>query len=226
MNVRNLTLAAAATLVVIVVGGVLLFAVPRPPPIPSLADDPAGLGDDPGRLAWIDWGDDGRCLVVADATGDTDRRCTAELDGEVVGWDGDEVVLRSYRGADRRTTVRIDVTTGSTRTASEVDDEAAARWDDDAPGGGGARLDLERDDGRLSVRVEGEQVWEVDAPDAYTITDVQRSADGQLVLLQDSARRMLVGPADGSAPPRVWLEREASWQPVVWDRATVTAADG
>lgn len=220
MNVRNLTLAAAAVLVIGVVGGVLLFAVPRPPGTPTLVADPTALGVDPGRLAWVDWDrEEGRCLVVVDAGAVSERRCTAEVDGEVIGWDGDEVVLDTFGSSGRRTTVRVDVTTGATRSSSTADDDPTG-WHDEQLGRDGTVLDVDRDDGRLTVRVDGEVVWEVDAPDAYTIDTAQRSNDGQLVLLQDSAGRVLVARADGRAAPRVWLEEQASWQPLAWDRAT------
>lgn len=208
MTTRNLTLAAAAALVITVVGGVLLFAVPRPPALPELSADVTAFDVDPGRLAWTSWEGNQRCLVVLDGDGDRDRHCAAELDGEVIGWDDGEVVVRGYAGGSSDT-VRVDPDTGRTRSAP-------GRGSSDA--GGRSELAIERDDGQLTVEVEGRTVWQVDAPQEYTVSWAQVDADGQLVLLQDRAGRLLLVPADGSLPPRVWADDLPSWGSVVWDR--------
>jgi hypothetical protein len=210
VTVRNLTLVAAATLVIGVVGGVLLFAVPRAPAIPELSSDVTASGADPGRLAWTSWQGDVPCLIVLDATGSTDRSCAAELDGEVVGWEDGEVVLSAVGSGSG--TVRVDPTSGATRRGPE-DLDATGR---PLPG---SDLAVARDQGVLTVEVEGTVVWEVDAPAEYTVSWAQVDREGRLVLLRDRAGRWLVVPADGSDGPRLWTEEPGAWRSIAWDRA-------
>ncbi|MEX0835839.1 MAG: hypothetical protein WD010_07090 [Nitriliruptor sp.] len=73
-----------------------------------------------------------------------------------------------------------------------------------------------RDGGQLEVRVDGQVLWTTDADERYSIHGTWPSPDGAWVALQDSADRLLLVPADGSAEPVVWTEDVDGYATIVW----------
>ena len=209
-------LAAAAVLVVTVVGLVLVFGVVRPPSLATVADrpDPAPSGG----VAWTSWRSGETCVTVVRPDGRVDHQLYCERDGsELVAWTDEGIALRTWRGdLDATDLLVIDGDTG------EVLDVVA-----DAPHRAAPRPESVRTtyrDGRLTVTRERDRdlvVWEVEAPDAYAISSSALSPDGAWFALVDSADRLLIVPADGSADPRVWATDAPRWQDVVWQGTTL-----
>lgn len=208
MNLRIGSLVVAALLVIGVVGSVMALAIPRPPSLPALS---GGADPPPGRVAWMTWGQGGRCLHVLAPDGELDRDCDLDLDGELQGWRDGQLVVTGYDDGRSRLTI-IDPDTGQRRTrpAEEGDRDRS---------GLGPDLRTHHEDGRLEVRVDGRQVWTVAADPAYDVRRALVSADGGTLLLLDAADRLLVAPADGSSAPRVWATDVPSWSGPVWEAA-------
>jgi len=205
-------LVAAAVLVLVVVAIVLLFGVVRPPALPALSDAPTPAP--PAAVAWSAWERDGSCVTAAWPDGRVDEELHCESDGgEVVAWTQEGIVLTTWRGAGSEEVV-VDPATG------EVVDWRTVEPDGDPPepvGGPSGAVHTERRDGVLVVTDDRHRVlWEVEAADAYEVTSGARSRDGGWYAMVDSAERLLVVPADGSASPRVWAEGVPRWQRVVW----------
>jgi hypothetical protein len=208
---RSVTLlVVAGVLVLVVVGAVLLFGIQRPPTVASLAEDPAPAPS--AAVAYLTQQGSQGCVRVALPDGTTAGPWCDRMGGELVGWDEQGILLRRWDGAE---TVRvIDPETGEVvgrardRAWQEPYDHQAV-W-------------TEHRDGELIVRLEADdtELWRVTAPEPYQITTSARSADGDWIALVDSADRLLVVPADGSAPPREWTRDVASWQWPVWEGTT------
>jgi hypothetical protein len=203
-----LLLLAAAVLVLLVVGAVLLFGVERPPALASLADEP-----DPAPsagVAWLAWSGDGSCLSVARPSGEVEQLWCDRSGGEVVGWpEAGTIEVAVYeRGEEVRT---IDAETG----------EVLERTSGPLRGDGGDRQVVwtEWRDGELTVSLDDDDtvLWRTEAPERYDVRGSARSADGEWVVMVDEAERLLVVPADGSAPPRVWASGVETWEPPVWE---------
>lgn len=202
-------LLTAALLLIVATVLVLVFGIARPPALPSLADvpDPAP----PAAVAWTSFDpDDGPCLHVARPDGTTEvLECS--LDGEVWAWGDDGIAVFTYRARDELEI--IDPATGEVIERREVDREERSRL---SPGGtvssrhGDGSVTVTRDDTR-------EVLWEVDAPEGYRVGQGAVSPDGNWVAMFDSAERLLVIPADGSAEPRVWAEGTTEWNTPVWE---------
>jgi hypothetical protein len=200
-------LIGAAVLVLLVVGAVLVFGVDRPPSLTTLADDPTPAPS--AAVAYLSEHGEGTCVRVAQPDGTLVGPWCDRMGGEVVGWDGDGVLLRRFDGAE---TVRaIDPTTGEVvgrapdRAWREPYDQAVV-W-------------TEYRDGELIVRSEADdtELWRVEASDRYELRSSARSADGDWVAMVDSADRLLVVPADGTDAPRVWASDVADWQWPIWE---------
>lgn len=202
-------LIAAAVLVVAVVVAVLLFAVARPPELASLTDvpDPAPAGP----VAWSGWGEDDWCLSVARTDGRVDELTCAREGGEVQGWDDDGILIWSYGPRDEL--VVIDPDTGEELDRRDVDPEDLGRPLQDE------WVSSRYRDGVLTVTRRGADVpvWEVEAPEGYSVEEGMVSPDGAWVAMFDSEERLLLAPADGSAEPRVWAEGTSRWGVPVWE---------
>lgn len=207
-------LVAAAVLVVAVVVLVAVFGVRRPPSLPSVAGESSGGPST--AVAWMAWEGGEGCVRVAHPSGAVTTPWCSTAGGEVVGFDGDELVVRTWETGERLRTIDLDEgrATGWLPARRDIAGEpvADAAW-------------TERDDGILTVRAVGSDrvLWRVEAHDEYTVDSSARSPDGDWILLVDSAGRLLVVPSDGSAPPRVWAEDVPAWPPPVWEGA---AANG
>jgi hypothetical protein len=204
-----LALVGAAVLVVLVVVGVLVFGVDRPPPLETVA---AG-GPDVGRsVAWTAW-DDGRvCVHVAEPSGSV-RTPHCERDGgEIVGWTDEGLVLHTWTATGSSELV-LDPDSGVVVDRRPLADERMRSFPE------GVRAF--REDGLLIVEHEYERtvVWQVEAPESYDVFAGVRSPDLEWIALTDSARRLLVVAADGSSPPRVWVEPFEGWHVVIWEGA-------
>jgi hypothetical protein len=198
---------AAAVLVTLVVAAVLVFGVVRPPPLDDL--DPAP-GDVPG-IAWMRF-DDEPCLVVLQAGAEpTTPWCTSQ-GGEVVAWTDDGVVVRTWAEGQDETLTTVDPDDGT------VVDTAPAPFG--GPPGSDVTTSRSADD-VLEVRAGDQLLWRVEASSAYEITQGWLNPDGDVVALQDSGGRLLVVPADGSSPPRVWAEDVEPWTWLVWEGTTL-----
>jgi hypothetical protein len=205
-------LVAAGVVVLLVVGAVLVFGVARPPSVASLAQRP-----DPAPSAavvWLAHAEREACLRIAWPDGRiTEPWCDRE-GGEVVGWTDDGILLRRWDGTARirvHDPVSGEVTGRLDEVRSEDPDGFEAWWPD--------VVWTERRDGELVVRLDEDdtELWRVDAPASYDVFGSARSADGAWVAMVDAAGRLLVVPADGSAPPREWASGVARWQPPVWE---------
>jgi hypothetical protein len=196
---------AAALLAVIVVALVLILGVVRPPPLAAL-DEPSF----DGAVAYVAW-DREPCLHVLAADGArSEVRCDPQL-GELLAWPETGIVLRSWRG-DRPQLETVDPQTGTVVDRVDAAEPEGDGWwpvSDLGPAGPDR-------DGRLEVRYRGTAVWSVEAHGDYEVTAGWGSPDGRWVALQDSADRLLLVPADGSAAPAVWAEDVEGYSPLVW----------
>lgn len=207
---QPVALALAAVVAVIVVGLVLTFGVARPPQLPTVHDDPSVAA--PARLATHGWDDGEHCATVVDVDGSTSRPWCSDGGAELVAWSDRGLVLRSYGASDRFERV-IDPEDGEV-VATEPVHDAGYR---DAPAPvvtGSATLG----DGELEVRSDdGTLLWRTDAPDSYRVTGGWLSPDGRWIALVDNADRLLLVPADGSSPPRLWATGIGGRYEVVWE---------
>lgn len=213
---QPLGLAIAAVVVVTVVGLVLTFGVVRPPQLSTVHDDPPVAA--PARLATHGWDDGEHCLTVIDVDGSTARPWCSDGGAELVGWSDRGLVLRSYGASDRFERV-IDPEDGEVVATDPVVD--VGYRDAPAPVVTGSATP---GDGELEVRSEdGTLLWRTDAPDSYRVTGGWLSPDGRWVALVDNADRLLLVPADGSSPPRVWATGIGGRYELVWEGATPTS---
>lgn len=209
-------LIVAAALVITVVVLVLIFGVAHPPEVMALEDQP-----DPAPSASVAWNDDEHdepCVAIAAPDGTTtELRCTVDRD-EVVAWDADGIVVRTWRA--REELLWLDPETGEEERRDEVDDPAAFETYRHS------EITSRTRSGTLQVTLDatGELIWETDAPDGYRVQTGSVSPDGAWVALIDSADRLLVVPADGSQPPRLWAEDVSSWQAPVWEGTSLREA--
>lgn len=210
-------LAAAAVLVLAVVGAVLLIAVERPPALVSLTDEPAPVP--PGAVAWTAWQEGGPCLWIAEPDGEVRELNCGEVGDQLDRWTEEGIVVRDWsEGDERRQT--IDPSTGAlvSREASPPDPSQL----DDGPGAA-EDVRVEREDGRLRVVLTDESsgqdivLWDTEAPASYGLSSFTASPDGRFIVFGDDADRLIVVPADGSAPPRVWAEDVPAYVELVWE---------
>lgn len=202
-------LIAAAVLVVTVVGIVLLFGVKRPPALPLLSESP-----DPApsaAIAWADSGNDELCIHVARPDGTvTQVRCDPQ-GGQLLGWpDDDRIVIARHDG--RGSVADIDPATGEV-IAVRAQDAGA-----EPPGPPPADAVISyREDAALVVEHDGTELWRVTAPEGYDVHSSSVSPDARFIAMTDTADRLLVVPADGSHPPRIWADDVESWTIPVWE---------
>lgn len=215
---RPWTLVAAAIVVVVTVGLVLILGVVRPPALAHVSDDPAV--EVPGRAAWTAWQRSTSCLHMVQLDGTVEElRCGDQPRGEVRGWeDGAIVLVVDLHGPDGGEELLVDPETGETRSSRP----APAGAERHLAGPTEVPFRTERTGGDLVVHVDGVVVWRTPALEAYEVREAQLSADGGTVLLQDTADRLLLVPADGSAPPRVWATDVSSWTSLAWEAAATS----
>lgn len=206
------SLVAVGVVVVTIVGLTAVFGVHRPPELASIVDrpDPAP----PEAVAWTSWQDDETCVHLADPAGTLTAPWCSSMGGELVGWTASgEVVLRTWEGGGQ---LRIlDPGSGALTGRLEEDGEASLPEGD--------AVWSERDGDDLVVRdlaTDGE-LWRVAAPERYTIESSGKTADGDWIVMVDSAERLLVMPADGAVAPRVWADDVPAWPAPVWRSVTV-----
>lgn len=205
-------LIGAAVVVIAVVAAVLVFGVHRPPGLTAVSEEP--LPDTVPAVAWTERSDGETCLVVLRPDGERERPWCSRTGGEVIAWPADGIeVLRL--GAPREV-LTIDPATGAVlhRDATESDDPRRAEAQ--------RRPRTELHDGVLEVWLDDEQepLWRVEAPDDYDVHRASVSPQGAWAVLIDSTERLLVLPADGSMPPRVWTTDMHRGQAPVWEGTT------
>ena len=204
---RVSSLVLAGVLVVAVVAAVLLFGVERAPDLPDLAevDGPTP----PARIAWTEHDGGETCLHLASPDGTVTEPWCGEPGGDLLGWEGDGVVLLQLWEVEP--TVRaVDVETGASTTRPADSGEGTALHHPEEP------VQPARDDGGLVVEHGGVEVWRTDAPASYEIVTTVASPDGTWVALVDNAERLLVVEADGGSRPRVWAHGVPPQVPV-WE---------
>ncbi|MFU8841146.1 MAG: hypothetical protein ACNA8R_10560 [Nitriliruptoraceae bacterium] len=210
-----IALIAAAAVVIVTVALVLLFGLARPPALPTLAEQPE---PDLPAVAWLQWDRD-NCLMVATADGAL-REVTCSVRGEeVLGWDDDGIALLVWERTEAIEVLDPDTGDVVGRRALPGDpwEEREGDW---------RRIDTRNLDGVLTVRLDGEVIWEVEAPESYWLNTGTVSPDDRFVVAVDSADRLLLLDATGAQEPRVWLEDVMSWQAAVWEGTPVPGLDG
>jgi hypothetical protein len=200
-------LIAAGVLVLAVVGAVLVFGVQRPPALDTITDVPVPAPS--AGIAYLAEQPDRSCVQVVRPDGTTPEPWCDHQGGELIGWTDEGLLLRHWDGTE---SVRIlDPDTGEVvgrsrgRSWREPYDRPAV-W-------------TEHRDGELIVRLDEDdtELWRVEVADRYELRTSATSLDGAWVAMVDSSDRLLVVPADGSVPPRVWTTDVASWQWPVWE---------
>jgi len=204
-------LAAAAVVVVATVGLVLAFGISRPPALEPLGEG----GDRPTEgLARITWREDTACLEVFTA-GAGPREITCDLDGgEVLGWQDDVIAIRTWSQVGEE--LLLVGEDGEVRARRRLSPEDAQRL----PLAPYAAARTAYRDGVLTVTVAatGTVAWRVEAPTNYRVEANALSADGRWLAMVDSASRLLIVRADGSEPPRVWVEDVGNpWDAIAWE---------
>jgi hypothetical protein len=211
-------LIAMAILVVVVGVAVAVFGVVRPPALASMSS--AGFTP-PAAVAGVMWNDHDQCTEIAVVKPDGSRHAVTcgDVLGDLVGWTDRGIALSSWE-ASKPAILYVDP-----RSGNDLSTEPA-------PGDGGplvaAGVRTEARDGTLTVRAEsdGTVLWTVHAAEDYRIQTGSRSPDGAWFALVDSVGRLLIVPADGSAPPAVWSKNAGfstfpgpMWEgtPVQWD---------
>ncbi|MEX2503203.1 MAG: hypothetical protein WD378_00035 [Egicoccus sp.] len=204
-------LVSAAVLVIATVVLVVVFGIQRPPGLATLADEPAG--GPTAAVAWMAWDRGEGCVRVAEPSGAVTTPWCSQSGGEVVRFDGEELVVRTWETGERMRTI-------------DLDDGRSTGWlpaqRDPAPDPVTDAVWAERHDGTLIVHEVGSDrvLWRAEAHERYTIDSSARSPDRTWISMVDSAGRLLVVPADGSAPPRVWADDVPAWPAPVWEDAT------
>ena len=204
-------LTAAAVLVGLVVGAVLLFGVDRPPALDSVADAPEPAP--PASIAWVGRSGNEACLSVVRPSGEVVELWCDQAAGEVEAWTSPgEIEVHTYQGRGEATAT-IDA-----RTGRVLDRSSGGGFD------GAAEHDrqvvwTEHRDGELIVHLQDDEtvLWRTPAPDRYRVESSALSPDGEWVAMVDVSERLLVVPADGAAPPRVWATDVPPWDAVVWE---------
>lgn len=213
-------LIVAGALIVAVVGVVLLLGVEQPPAFEPLTADPALHV--PASIAWIDSDGGDPCLRVAEPDGSV-REVTCGLEGRIVAWTADGILVEEWaRGTDHLTA--IDPVAGSSRTVPNTVAPRDLEDDVDEPAPPPVPW-VDRADGRITVRLpedphgdhlDAPVLWEGEAPQSYDLVTAVPAPDGSVVALGDTAGRLLVVPADGSSPPRVWTEQVPRHTEYIW----------
>lgn len=200
---------AALALIAVVATLVLLFGVTRPPKL--LAITQANLTP-PGGIAWMSWDErDGRqVLSVADVHGGGITFDHGDDVGELVGWTDRGLAVFSWTYRGRMT--YFDPVTGLVAGSEDSDYETLSIDPRD-------EVVVTRR-GAMEVRLRSTDalLWSVSASGGYTIRSGWLSPDGDWVALVDSFGRILLVPADGSAPPVIWANVEPHSAPyrIVW----------
>jgi len=205
-------LVAAGVLVVVAIVLLVTLGIQRPPAL-----DAVGAGQDlpSASIVRLAYRDEGPCIEVVAPTGEV-RELTCDVDGgEVLGWRDGTIALRTYSNIGEEI-VLIDADSGSLLAREIVDPMSTERL----PSPVYSVVRTTNRDGTFTVRLaRGDvELWSVEASTSYRIDVSAITADGTWVAMVDNARRLLVVPADGSAPPRVWVEDiGSSWDAIVWE---------
>jgi hypothetical protein len=214
-------LAAAAALIALVAGLVLAFGVERPPRLETIAESGA---TPPGGVALLQWDDRGGCLALhvirPDGTAAASG-CDSSLEG-IVGWTPEGIVVTAW--LDDAQVLR----TYDPQSLAMVSSRAPS---DSKMAGVGDGIGTESSsDGTMTVYwgADYHVLWRVDAPANYRVESGTRSPDGRWFALTDTAGRLLLVPADGSASPRVWVTGLGAnpWPGPVWEGTPVETAPG
>ncbi|MEX1176937.1 MAG: hypothetical protein WEB09_00615 [Nitriliruptor sp.] len=204
-------LVAAGVVATAVVAAVLAFGVVQPPQLDPLEDPSFD-----GAVAYLSWRDEPCVTTVAPDGAQDEVWC--DRGGELVAWTDAGLVVRSWEPDG--TLLRIDPATGDELGGPDLeaigDRHTSPRPDVVGPAAAGR-------DGELEVRLDGRTLWSVEADERYEVTGGWRSPDGAWVALLDSADRLLLVPADGSAPPVVWSEDVEPHVDLVWRGTQVPA---
>ena len=214
-------LVAAVALITVVVGLVIAFGVVRPPALASVAD---GGPEAPGGVAYVQWDDKAGCqrlhVVRPDASRATSD-CESSID-QIVGWTSDGILVAVWADAgqvlwtfDPETLAVIGSTPTSATTHPTPAEQVSVTFSDS---------------GRMTVYSMNDHtaLWSVDSRGGYGVESGIRSPDGRWFALLDTAGRILLVPADGSAAPRVWEAGIASsrWPGLVWQGTAPEAEPG
>lgn len=205
-------LVAAAVLVVVAVGLVLAFGIKRPPALEPLT---AGPDTPTEQLVRFVYESDDTCLVAYSVAGGP-RELTCELDGgEILGWRDGRIGLRAWSNVGEEWVV-VDATSGAVLSRRLLTSEDIKRFVSTAS----SVVRVDHTDGVMTITLasSGAVLWRVEAPTNYRIEVSATTGDGRWVAMIDTARRLLLVPADGSAAPRVWLDDlDGYWEPVRWE---------
>jgi len=215
-------LVAGAALIALVAGLVLAFGVMRPPPLDSIAE--RGVTP-PGSVALLQWDGEGGCLAIHVIRPDGTSRasdCDSSLTA-IVGWTVDGVMVTAWldNGQELRTYDPRTLKMVSSRAISEGKTAGA---------GDGIGTETSSN-GTMTIYwgADYHVLWRVDAPSNYRVESGTPSPDGRWFALMDSAGRLLLVPADGSASPTVWAEGvggNSSWPGPVWEGTPVETGVG
>ncbi|MEY3020756.1 MAG: hypothetical protein RLZZ272_1740 [Actinomycetota bacterium] len=206
-----LLLAAAAVVVLVTVGLVLTFGVNRPPELGGLV---AGSDAPPEGIARISWREDEACLEVL-RVGEEPREVTCQFEGgELLGWRDGTIAMRTWSSVGEEL-VFVEEATGAVTRRLVPPEESK-----DLPTSPYGAVRALTSGGTMTVTdaASGAVVWRVEVPSNYRIDVSARTGDGAWIAMVDSASRLLLVAADGSAPPRVWVEDLGnSYDPLLWE---------
>jgi hypothetical protein len=205
-------LIAAAVVVVVSIALVVAFGIKRPPALESIA----AASDAPTEgLVRFEYEREDTCLVVYSVAGGA-RELTCELDGgEILGWQDGRIGLRSWSNVGEEWVV-VDASSGAVLSRQLLSAEDTKRFLNATT----SVVRVAHKDGVMTVTLAstGATLWTVEAPTNYRAEVSALTADGRWVAMIDTARRLLLVPADGSSGPFVWLDDiEGYWEPIRWE---------
>lgn len=212
---NRIFLGGAIALIAVVAVLVFLFGIVRPPALAALSlAGPAPSGG----VAFVQWDGEQGCAELRIVRPDgSSPRSACELDGgDVVGWTTAGIQVYGWMAsAMSGPTLRVyDPAT------AEVKSEGGSEADLQATPSEGVTV-LHGRDGVLTVSSANSRttLWTVRADGRYSVNWGSRSPDGEWFALIDTSGRLLLVPADGSAPPVVWSTDgpENSWPGPVWE---------
>lgn len=205
-------LIAAGVLVVVAIVLLVTMGIKRPPVL-----EPIGAGDElpTESIVRFAYQDEGPCVEIVAPSGEV-RELTCDVEGgEVLGWKDGTIALRTYSNVGEEI-VLLDADSGSVLARELIDPMSTERL----PSPVYSVVRTTNRDATFTVRLARDNtlLWSVDAPSSYRIDVSAVTADGTWVAMVDNARRLLLVRADGSAPPRVWIEDiGSSWDAIVWE---------